>query len=70
MRPAPFVRRIRLRNFKSISACEAELGPLTLLVGRNGSGKSNFVDALRFVTDGLNLSLDHAIKARGGIEAV
>ncbi|MCI0360022.1 MAG: AAA family ATPase [Planctomycetaceae bacterium] len=50
--------------------CEAELGPLTLLVGRNGSGKSNFLDALRFVADGLNLSLDHAIKARGGIEAV
>lgn len=41
-----------------------------MLVGRNGSGKSNFLDALRFVSDGLNLSLDHAIKSRGGIDAV
>jgi predicted ATPase len=43
---------------------------LTLLVGRNGAGKSNFLDALRFVTDGLQTSLDHAIKSRGGVQAV
>src|SRR5438046_70070 len=67
---APFVRRLRLRNYKSISICDVELGQLTLLVGRNGSGKSNFLDGLRFVADGLNLSLDHAIKSRGGIDAV
>jgi predicted ATPase len=67
---APFVRRLRLRNYKSISVCDVELGQLTLLVGRNGSGKSNFLDGLRFVADGLNLSLDHAIKSRGGIDAV
>lgn len=46
------------------------LGRLTALVGRNGAGKSNFLDALRFVTDGLQTSLDHAIKSRGGIKAV
>lgn len=66
----PFLRRLRLRNFKIISLCDVELGQLTLLVGRNGSGKSNFLEALRFVSDGLNLSLDHAIKSRGGIDAV
>jgi predicted ATPase len=70
MSAAPFVRRLRLRNYKSISICDVELGQLTLLVGRNGSGKSNFLDGLRFVADGLNQSLDHAIKSRGGIEAV
>lgn len=70
MSTPPFVRRLRLRNYKSISICDVELGQLTLLVGRNGSGKSNFLDALRFVADGLNLSLDHAIKSRGGIDAV
>jgi predicted ATPase len=70
MHNATFVRRIRLRNYKSISQCDVELGSLTLLVGRNGSGKSNFLDAVRFVADSLNQSLDHAIKSRGGIEAV
>lgn len=67
---SPFVRRLRLRNYKSIAQCDVELGAFTLLVGRNGAGKSNFLDAMRFVVDGLSSSLDHAIKSRGGIEAV
>jgi len=66
----PFIRKLVVRNFKSIATCDVELSPLTVLVGRNGSGKSNFLDAIHFVADGLQTSLDHAIKARGGIDAV
>ena len=66
----PFLRRVRIRNYKSIGKCDIRPGRLTILVGRNGSGKSNFLDALRFVVDGLQTSLDHAIKARGGIDEV
>lgn len=44
------------------------LGPLTFLVGRNGSGKSNFLDAFRFVADALHSTLDQAVRARGSIE--
>jgi len=66
----PFLRRVCIRNYKSIGACSVELGALTVLVGRNGSGKSNFLDALCLVADGLQTSLDHAIKSRGGIDAV
>lgn len=66
----PFLRQVTLRNFKSIGKCALSLRPLTVLVGRNGSGKSNFLDALRFVADGLQTSLDHAIKSRGGIDDV
>ena len=66
----PFLRQISIRNYKSIGSCDLDLGPLTVIVGRNGSGKSNFLDALRLVADGLQASLDHAIKSRGGIAAV
>lgn len=66
----PLVERVLVRNYKSIERCDVALGPLTVLVGRNGAGKSNFLDALRFVADGLRTSLDHAIKARGGIDSV
>ena len=60
----PFVRRVWIRNYKSIEKCAVDLKPLTVLVGRNGAGKSNFLDALSFITDGLRTSLDHAINTR------
>ena len=70
MQDSTFIKRVILKNYKSIAACDVQLQPLTFLVGRNGSGKSNFLDALRFVADALNTSLDHAVRARGGIRDV
>jgi predicted ATPase len=65
-----FLTRVRLRNYKSIGACDVELAQLAFLVGPNGSGKSNFLDALRFVSESLGFSLDHALRDRGGISEV
>ncbi len=70
MKDSTFIKRVILKNYKSIAACDVQLQPLTFLVGRNGSGKSNFLDALRFVADALNYSLEHAIRDRGGINNV
>ena len=70
MSSAVFLKRVVLRNYKSIAACSVDLGPLTFLVGPNGAGKSNFLDALRLVTESLNTSLEHALRERGGIEEV
>jgi predicted ATPase len=64
------IRRVVIRNYKSIAACDVELGPLTFLVGPNGSGKSNFLDAIRFVSDALRSSLEHALRDRDGIVQV
>jgi predicted ATPase len=66
----PFLRRVMIKNYKSIGKCDVRLGRLSILVGRNGAGKSNFLDALRFIADGLQTSLDHATKSRGGIKSV
>ena len=66
----PFIKRVTIRNYKSIAACRVELGPLMFLVGPNGSGKSNFLDALRFVADALRISLDFALRDRGSIKEV
>lgn len=65
-----FINRVVIRNYKSIAACDVTLGALTFLVGANGSGKSNFLDALRFIADALRYSLDHALRDRGGIQEV
>jgi len=40
---------LRLTNFKNFQAACLSLGPLTLLVGTNASGKSNLRDAFRFL---------------------
>jgi len=65
-----FLRRVVLRNYKSIAACSVKLGPITFLVGPNGAGKSNFLDALRLLTEALSTSLEHALRDRGGIGEV
>lgn len=65
-----FLTRVVLRNYKSIGACDVRLGPLTYLVGANGSGKSNFLDALHLVRDALSSSLDNALNERGGLMEV
>ena len=66
----PTITRVGLRNYKSIPSCDVELSPLTILVGPNGAGKSNFLDALRFTSQALRFSLDHALRERGGINEV
>lgn len=68
--PACLIRRVRIRNYKSIRHADVSLSPFTILVGRNGSGKSNFLDALHFVSDSLRISLEHATESRGGVESV
>ena len=43
------IQRLSLRNFKNLRKAELHLGPFTLLVGTNASGKSNLRDAFRFL---------------------
>ena len=66
----PFLRRVRIQGYKSIAYCDVQLQPLTVLVGRNGSGKSNFLDALAFLRDALQTNLAEAIKERGGLQSI
>jgi predicted ATPase len=62
--------RVRLRHYRSIAACDVRLGPLTFLVGPTGSGKSNFLDALRLTAQALTENLDNALLQRGGASEV
>ena len=62
--------RVRLRDYKSIAACDVSPASLSFLVGPNGSGKSNFLNALRFVAEALRSSLGDALSERDGIGEV
>jgi len=43
------LKKLRLERFKNFEAAELDLGPLTILVGENASGKSNIREAFRFL---------------------
>lgn len=64
------ISRVRVRNYRSLADVEVALGPLTALVGLNGTGKSTFVDVLHFLADTMTIGLDSAINNRGGINAL
>ena len=64
------ITRVQVKNFRNLADIDVQLGPLTVLVGRNGTGKSTFLDVLRFVRDSLRLGLDTAISQRGGVSAI
>lgn len=43
------ITRLLVRNFKSLRELDMRLGPINVLVGPNMAGKSNILDALRFL---------------------
>lgn len=63
------ITKVHVKNFRGIADETVELERLTVLVGRNGAGKSSFVDVLRFVRDAV-VGLDDAILHRHGIVAL
>jgi predicted ATPase len=62
------IKRIKVRNFKSFRALEVELGKFNVLIGANASGKSNFIQILKFLRDITNHGLDNAVSMQGGVE--
>lgn len=62
------IKKIRLKNFKNFKDAELELGDMNVLVGANASGKSNFLQALKFLKDIQEHGLENAISLQGGME--
>jgi ABC-type cobalamin/Fe3+-siderophores transport system ATPase subunit len=59
------ISEIKIRNFKSLENVDLKLGHFNLLVGANASGKSNFLDALRFLQGvGSGFSLDEILDGK------
>jgi predicted ATPase len=65
------LKSLQVRHYRSLAdVALGDLGPLTILVGPNAVGKSNVVDALRFLRDLVTEGLDHAVSKRGGIGVI
>lgn len=66
----PVVQSLILKRFRSVPSERIEFDNPTFLVGRNGSGKSNLVDAFSFLADAMTVPLLAVFDRRGGITAV
>ena len=42
---------LKIKNYRSLKDFEVSFGPLNVLIGANGSGKSNILDVLRLVQE-------------------
>jgi len=41
------ITAVRIRNFRGIRSLDLELGPITVLIGENNTGKTSVLDALK-----------------------
>lgn len=65
------IHAVRLSNFKAYQALElANLPPLCVFVGENGTGKSTLFDVFGFLKDCLTFNVTKALQQRGGFKEV
>jgi AAA15 family ATPase/GTPase len=61
------IREIKIENYKSIQQLSLNLGRLTVLIGANGNGKSNILEAIALSSAAANNKLDNEFLASRGI---
>lgn len=67
-----FVSRLCLVNWKNFQNCDIHLPLRVFVIGANATGKSNFLDALRFLRDIVKQGggLQSAVEERGGVKKI
>jgi len=72
-KPRLMISRIKLKNWRNFADVDVPLGRRAFLIGPNASGKSNFLDALRFLRDIAKPEgggLQKAVADRGGLSKI
>lgn len=62
------IRSISFSNFKSFSELSVTLRSFNVIIGSNAAGKSNFIQAFRFLRDIAVYGLENAVAMQGGFE--
>lgn len=67
-----YISRIKLYNWKNFRDCEVSLAERCFVIGANATGKSNFLDVLRFLRDIVKQGggLQFAVNVRGGLKKI
>lgn len=61
------IQQITIKNFKSIDQLKLPLGRVTVLIGENGCGKTNILEAIALSSAAASDKLDHEFLASRGI---
>ena len=61
------IERVHIKNFKSIYDLDINVGRINLFIGENGSGKSNLLEALVFVSASQSNKLDNEFLVSRGL---
>jgi len=63
---------LRLENWRNFAEADVDLQRRVFLVGPNASGKSNFLDAFRFLYDIVSVGggFQEAVRKRGGVSSI
>jgi len=62
------IKNIYFENFKCFEKVDIGLGKFNIIIGPNASGKSSFIQILKFLKDFNDYGLDNAISLQGGVE--
>lgn len=67
-----FISHVKLINWKNFQNCDLALPLRVFVVGANATGKSNFLDAFRFMRDIVKQGggLQYAVSSRGGLTKI
>jgi len=64
------LEKLTIKNFKSIREQTLALGRLNVFIGANGSGKSNLIEAFRFLREIVNQNLAGYTGKKGGADTL
>ena len=48
------IKKLNIKNFKGILNADIQLGDLTVITGKNSSGKSSLIQSIKYITQWLN----------------
>ena len=64
------LKRFKVAGFRRLVDVDVELGPLNILIGSNGCGKTSFLDAIEFTSRALRRELKPFFNELGGFQQV
>ena len=63
------INRLAISGYRSLRDIVLELGPLNVVTGANGSGKSSFYRALKLLADIAQSQIVQSLAVEGGLQS-